>query len=151
VLRTLAPALRQEARAFLESRLDAADVAESYLLQHPELEQADGSLTDALQQDLLAAYQKAAPGLHVRGTPGEAVLLALPVSGAGEEFRGLAEEVLPVRSVGEAAATDEIVFYREYQNISLANVNQISETARQAYLRMLAQENLTPHSRMDVA
>ncbi|HYT91306.1 MAG TPA: tubulin-like doman-containing protein, partial [Gemmataceae bacterium] len=151
VLRTLAPALRQEARAFLESRLEVADVAESYLLQQQEREQPDGSATDALRQDLLAAYQKAAPELHVRGTPAEAVLLAVPVSSAGQEFRGLAREALALPAVGEAAATDEIVFYREYQNISLANVDQISEAARQAYLKMLAQENLTPHSRTDVA
>jgi hypothetical protein len=156
VLRTLMPALRQEARGFLEARLADTDVAESYMLQQQAQERGDGSATDTLRQDLLAAYQKAAPGLGaVKSAAGtaaanEAFLLAVPVSSAGQEFRDLARQGLGVVPAGDASATDEIVFYRENRNISLFDLDQLGPAARDAYLKMMAQEHFTPHTRGDV-
>jgi hypothetical protein len=167
VLRTLSPALRQEARAFLETRLlrdvpGHADVAENYLLHHQERERTDGSATDALRQEMLAAYQKAAPCLQVgwrpaagslpdtQGMPGEAFLLAVPVGSAGQEFRDLARRGLGVAPVADATATDEIVFYREHQSFALGYLDQLGPAARDAYRKLLAQESFTPHTRVDI-
>jgi hypothetical protein len=149
VLRVLAPALRQEARAFLEPRLAAADVAQVYLEQHQARESADGSASDVLRQDLLTAYEKAAPTLQPPGGPA-VFLMSAPAGPAGGELRDLTRYAVGVAPSGDPAATDEIVFYREFVSHSLHELVDFAPTGREAYERMKAQDNFTPHCRLDV-
>src|SRR5207302_549946 len=78
VLGPLGPALRQGAVSFLAPRLADTDVAESYLERHQVQEPADASATAVLRQNVLAAYQKAAPPLTTPGSPAETFLLSVP-------------------------------------------------------------------------
>jgi serine/threonine protein kinase len=150
VLRTLAPAMLDEVRAFLEPRLAGADVAEVYLEQHQATEPADGSATDMLRQDLMTAHGKAAPELRGSFSCPETFVLGVPAGSGGQELRDLAREALAVRSQVDAVTDDEIVFYREYQNLSLAELEQFGQAAQEAYRKLLAQDYLTPHSRVDI-
>jgi hypothetical protein len=149
VLRVLAPALRQEARAFLEPRLAAADVAQVYLEQHQARESPDGTASDVLRQDLLTAYQNATPTLLPRDAA-ELFLMSVPSGPAGGELRDLTRYAVGVAPAGEGAPTDEIVFYREHANFAVHDLEQFGPAARAAYEKMRAQDNFTPHSRTDI-
>ena len=150
VLRTLAPAMLEEARGFLGPRLAATDVAETYLEQHGAAESADGTATDVLRQDLLTAYNKAAPELRGTFSAAEIFVLSVPPGHGGQEFRDLTRQALGVPRVVDALGADEIIFYREYQGLSLGELEQAGPAAREAYRKLLAQEALSPHSRVDI-
>ncbi len=149
VLKTLAPAMLQEARAFLEPALASADVAEQYLEQFAET--AEGSATEALQRDLKEVHAKAAPELRGLASPNELFILSVPPGSGGKEFRELARQALGVPRLTDALSPDEIIFYREYQLSSLAELEPLGPAAQEAYQKVLAQEYLTPHTRIDVA
>jgi hypothetical protein len=151
VLRTLAPAMLQESKGFLEPRLAATDVAETFLEQQQTAPPAGGSDTERLRQDLLNAYRKAAPELRGKFTPAETFVLSVPAGSGGQEFRDLTRQVPGVpRMVDATAPPDEITFYREYNQLSLAELEQYGPAAQEAYRKLLAQEYLTPHSRVDI-
>jgi hypothetical protein len=150
VLRVLAPALTQEARAFLEPRLAKTDVAEMYLEQRQQQEGSEGTASDALRQEVLAAHQKATPNLHLAGPTGEILVVGTPASQGGAEFRGLTRDSLGAPRVGEACTDDEIVFYREYTSNSLFDLEHLGAVAQEAYQRVIVEEAFTPHSRIDV-
>src|SRR5262249_17437776 len=130
-LRTLAPALLQEAREFLAPRLPAADVAELYLEQHQAEETAAGaSATDVLRQDLLTAHTKAAPELCGTFPASETFILSVPPGPSGQELRDLTRQAL-ARKVDEAVSADEIVFYRELNTLALADLQQTGPAAQE--------------------
>jgi hypothetical protein len=150
VLRTLAPAMLEEARGFLGPRLTATDVAETYLEQHARTESPDTTATDVLRQDLLTAYNRSAPELRGTFSAAETFVLSVPPGSAGQEFRDLTRHALAVPRMTEAVAPDEILFYREYQGLALGELEQAGPAAREAYRKLLGQEYMTPHSRVDI-
>ena len=96
------------------------------------------------------------PGQYVKvavnqNAPAETFVLGVPPGSGGQEFRDLTKQVPNIPRMVEAAAPpEEILFYREYNNLSLAELEQAGPAAREAYRKLLAQEYLTPHSRVDI-
>ncbi|MDW8267202.1 MAG: tubulin-like doman-containing protein [Gemmataceae bacterium] len=141
VFKDLARAIRQQGEKFMEARLGKTDVLQLFLEQFGSETRAAGELTDV--------YHHAAPILPTLSEP-ETALLAVPRTGALEAFRALAGRVLPQVEVVPTNEVREIVCYRE-QRVSLADLPQLGEEARQIYEHMRKVEHFTPHSRMDIA
>ncbi|HMC88269.1 MAG TPA: tubulin-like doman-containing protein, partial [Gemmataceae bacterium] len=131
--------------AVTEAQLMKGHAAEIYVQQHG----ADQSVL----ADLGGAYEEAAPELTALGATAahEISILAVPPGPEGEYFRSLVHQALPDKRFVDAASTDDIVFYREYPQLSLADLPQMGAPARQAYQQLLNGENTSPHSRADIA
>jgi hypothetical protein len=152
VLRMLMPAMLHETAAYLGSHLEDTNVAEVYLRQYgARQEEGKYVLTPQLQQDLQAAYGKAAPGLTGATADGELCLLAVPPGACDQVFRQLAHQALPEAQWSVAPGGEEIVFYREQTHRSLSAIQQFGSLAQEAYQRLNALDHATPHARGDIA
>jgi hypothetical protein len=77
-------------------------------------------------------------------------ILAHPAGTAGEELLRLVQESQVPADVDGTLSTEDVLFYREVVNIHLAHLEQLGEASLDAYRRMNATENFTPHTRTDV-
>lgn len=148
VLKNVATAMRHTAEQFVAARLGEWNVAEMFLEQHAEAEQAAAALADY--------YDKAAPQLPLTLTPSkggptdELCVLAMPSGPSGERLRVLASAALPDVDWQAAPGDDDIVLYREYANLPLSELPQLGPLAQDAYRQMNATEHFTPHCRCDI-
>jgi hypothetical protein len=142
LLRTLAPALLQETEGFLDGRLAAADVAETYLAQHDEA-------------DLARVFEEAAPELGGAAAARELCILAAPPGVAETTLRQLLKEQVderadPMELRPAVSDPDEILLYRE-RPLRLNDLEQLGPLGQEAYRQMSAGDHFTPHSRCDVS
>ncbi len=151
VLRVLMPAMMQETGAYLSQHLEDTAVAAVYLRQYgAQQESGKYALTPQLQEDLQAAFGKAAPGLAGATPDGELCLLAVPQDGCEQVFRQLAHQALPEAQWSVAPGGEEIIFYREQSHHSLSAFQQFGAQAQEAYQRLNALDHATPHARGDI-
>jgi hypothetical protein len=148
LLKNLETAMMQEAIGFVESRLTVTDVAEMFLAQYADEEQA--------RNEIIAAFDEASPERIVaskgaRSSPAKMCLLAVPPGPAGERFRKLAHQALPEEEIADAVSTDDIIFYREWPHLPLTDLEQFGPVGREAYLQMTSVEHFTPHTRIDIS
>jgi eukaryotic-like serine/threonine-protein kinase len=144
LLTSLEEALQREAEAFVGARLAGVNVADMYLAQYANEEEACA--------DLDAAFEKATPELAgVRSSgEGEISILAAPAGPVSERFRELARRALPDVNLVAATVAQDIVFYREVPHLRLSDLEQLGPVGYEAYRQIVAQKNLTPHSRTDI-
>jgi serine/threonine protein kinase len=129
-----------------EDSLGRAHAAEVYLEQHPDDSEAD--------EDLAGAFDEAQPELAGSPSAGRQAfsILAVPPGPEGERFRALVRHALPDVPMRAAASTDDIIiFYREQPHLGLTDLPQLGPTAREVYQQVLATEQYSPHSRIDIA
>jgi hypothetical protein len=135
--------MQGRAEEFVEARLAGMSVADMYLAEHAEEEEA--------LDDLDAAFEHAAPELAgKRASPGEICILAAPPGPVGERFRDLARRALSDVDLVTANVTDDIIFYREVSHLRLAELEQLGPLGYDAYRQIVTLKNLTPHSRIDI-
>ncbi len=134
--------LRTSGRAFLDARLEHADPVEA-------LARYRGNGPDG-QQVLADAFDHAKPSVAVPAHPPpmEATLLATPPGPTGDLIRRLAAEANPGIEFIPADLTDDLVVYREYPRLPLADLPQLGPVAREAYLAQAA-TGVSPHARAD--
>ena len=142
-LHALAPAMVGRAENFLAARLAGQSVAEMLL------QQAGDADAPACVEALLNAYERAAPALQAPGKT-EIGLILIPPDSAGQKLDSLVRQNLPAAVRGQTQRRDEIVFYRETQNIAAADIEQFGPIAQEAYRQRLALDALSLHSREDV-
>jgi serine/threonine protein kinase len=138
----LREAIAREVAAVAETSLGRAHAAELYLEQHAE--------DAAVGADLAGAFAEAQPELAGPHGGEELCILAVPPGPEGEHFRSLAGRALTETTLLAAPSTDDIVFYREQPQVSLAELPQLGPAAREVYEQVLASEQPSPHSREDV-
>jgi len=145
VFQGLKEAIDREVAALAETSLGRAHAAELYVEQHA----ADAQVSD----DLAGAFAEAQPELAggARALRKELFLLAVPAGPEGERFRSLVRQALPETPMLEVASPDDIVFYREQQNVLLTELPQLGPAAREIYSQVLATDQFSPHSREDMA
>jgi serine/threonine protein kinase len=134
----------REVAAFAEAPLGRAHAAQMYLAQRGQ----DAATVD----ELAGAFHEAAPELAgSRLAPEDELnILAVPPGPEGEYFRSLVQQALPDQTLVSAPSTDDIVFYREVQALSLTALPQMGPVAAEVYRQFLAGNQLTPHSRTDI-
>jgi hypothetical protein len=98
------------------------------------------------------AFEKATPELAGGRTSADAdiSILAAPAGPVGERFRELARRALPDVDFAAATVTEDIVLYREVPHLRLSDLEQLGPVGYEAYRQIIAQKNLTPHSRTDI-
>jgi hypothetical protein len=148
LLKDVADVMQQTAREYASELLPPTSVTKLFLEQHQDGEEAENLITEY--------YDEAAPEMAVsrssRGGPpvAEMCVLAAPDDLAGAAFRQLVEKTLPQTEVQHAKSTDDIVIYRERNNLALVDLEQLGGVSHDAYLQMSTAENFTPHSRCDI-
>jgi hypothetical protein len=144
VLRELRERIDHAVAGVAEESLGRAHAASVYLQQHADHADAD--------DDLAGAFDEAQPELA--GSPGaarqELCILAVPPGPEGERFRELVRHALPGVPMHAATSIDDIVFYRERPLPSLSDLPQLGPAAREVYQQLLASEQYSPHSRIDI-
>src|SRR5439155_37093 len=114
------------AENFLAPRFQGASVAEMW-----QLEKEDGS--GAAAEDLVAAFDEAAPTLGKMSAQKEISLVAFPTTPAGRQLKALAQQAIPGAQLIDSDRNDEITFYRELQQVTLQDLEQCNIVAQEAY------------------
>ena len=137
------PVLVEMAHEFLDARLENANPADALARYRGEGHECLATLTDA--------FDASTPGakLITDQKPLEAAILAAPEGAAGDKLRELMSEANPDTQFIPAALNDDIVLFREWPRVPLANLQQLGDTALAAYQAQLGTEH-PPHSRTDV-
>lgn len=149
VIRALAPVMHREAELFLEGRLEGASVVDMYLAQHAP-EGVDEE-PEALINDLLVAYDEAAPPFGKGSGKGEICLVCVPDGPDGEYLTPFIQRALPNAEVVPSPRSDEILIYREQVHLSLADLDQLGPLGVEAYRQGIAADPALLHSRGDIA
>jgi eukaryotic-like serine/threonine-protein kinase len=145
VLKTLAPAMQKETRAFLRGRMGEINVAEIFLQQ-------DANRSDAkerLEDELAEGYERAAPEVVASPPAQELNVFAVPPGQGEEQVRELARLAID-KNIVAAPSMDEITIYREHTLGCLADLKQLGPAGQDAYHKMVAREHFTPHCRADI-
>ena len=145
-IRTLAPAMLAEAECFLGPRLQGANVAELLLSRYPD----DDDGHTQLSNDLLNAYDEAAPELASPAPEQDVCIITVPPGPAGERFRTLAQSLFPKAQLICGDSADEILIYRGCQHLDLADLEQLGPIGQAAYRTGAAQDPALLHSRSDI-
>ncbi len=136
--------LLERAQKFLDERLDHSDPATAFFRLLP-----DESTTEPLVGQ---AFDESAPELRCIQTGekvSELAVLCVPPGEGGKQFQELVGRVYPGVSFTIATLPDDICFYREYPQLSLMNLPQLGNLAREAYEHLALQDH-PPHSRNDI-
>jgi hypothetical protein len=164
MVKSLALAMRETAEGFITARLSGLSIAAAgseeeppstlvgaplsacdlFLAQYPETTQAADALANA--------FEEASPELTSPRLPEETTftVLAVPPGPAGDQLRTAARHALPTVELIPAGSQEDIVLYREQAYQPLCPREQLGETAEIAYRQMLATDNFTPHTRLDI-
>lgn len=142
------PAFREllltRSREFLDTKLDSANPAAVFFRCR------SGGADDF---PLIGeAYAGANPELagYTGKKPDELAILAVPEGEVGDRFRSVVAAALPGVEFTTAPLPDDIVFYREYPRLELAELPHLGEHARMA-AELLAGSGHPLHSRIDIA
>ena len=144
MLKDVSETMVAAAAGYAAEQLPPTDVAQLFLDQHPDEEQALGEVE--------GFFQEAVPELAPTGDPRRAELcvVAVPAGPAGERFCALVRKALPETEIHYVSGGDDIVFYRELSNLPLAQLEQLGPIGQDAYRQMNATDHFTPHCRTDV-
>jgi serine/threonine protein kinase len=149
VMKNVAEAMRQTAEECVAEQLGNMDVAEMFLKQYDDDDQAVAALK--------GFFNEAAPQLPPSVVPApqgeqtaEFCVLAVPSGAAGERLRALAAKALPHVELQTASGDEDILLYRECANLPLAELPHLGPLAQDAYRQMSNAEHFTPHCRCDV-
>jgi hypothetical protein len=80
----------------------------------------------------------------------EVRVLAVPPGPSADRFREQARQALPEVELAAVPGHEDVVFYREIPHLPLAELEQVGPAAREAYERMQAAQDMTPHCRTDL-
>jgi len=145
--RNLEAVMRQTAGTWLSHRLGTIDSAELFLGQFSD--------DEGMKAEIESLYEEAMPELNLgklSGTTGRGDLcvLATPMGDAGQHLQELAKESLSDVDLVTTTTTDDILIYREWSNLPLAELDLLGPLGQEAYRHLSSTDNFTPHTRTDV-
>jgi serine/threonine protein kinase len=143
VVKNLAPAMLAEAEDFLEPFVQGASVADLFIKQK-------GGKDGDPRNELLEAYDEAAPELGKATAGKEICVVIVPDDEAGAELTDGLGDVLPGIKVVKTDRKDEIIFYREQLQLTGTDLEQLGASAEEAYQQRASQDPGTLHCREDV-
>jgi hypothetical protein len=143
----LALALRELATEFVEEKLGASDLVRLFM------EQSGGA--EAAAEQMSGCYEEAVPepaaSARAGPAPWERVVVGVPTGEAADGLRELAKRTLADSDLVLAGSEDDLIVYREWVGLRLADVDPLGPVGKEAYECLRATENFTPHSRSDVS
>ncbi len=149
VIRSLSEALLLHAEKFLEQREQGTDAAELFLAQYSNSSEDRARLEESLRNAYEDAAPRIAPEIAKAGND-EVFIISAPAGEAGDRFRQLAQELFPEALLVASVRSDEILFFRGLQSLTLADLGHLGPEAQEAYRQRLAQDPIFIHSRADI-
>jgi eukaryotic-like serine/threonine-protein kinase len=135
--------LKEQTRAYLESRLGEVDFAGMLFTHFGGKHQAAAGL--------YKAYDEAMPKLVGNGPWSQKAIDVYvgPNGAGGDPIREIAAEILPEGTI-DSQTFDEVVIYREFSEVPLVAVPQLGPLWSNAYQAFPDIHQATPHTRLDV-
>jgi hypothetical protein len=128
---------------FLGRQLPVTDVCEA------ELSTAKSLDVDLIEQTR-AYYQLAAPAITSTREEGEQSYLLVPATEAGRRLAEIAREAIPGLTGVRGANHTDVQLCREQAQIKLADLHNLLESCKIAYMQCNTSPLTTPHSRCDI-
>ena len=144
----LIPSVREAmqcvAEAYVTARLAETRITEMLFERHNAEEQAEN--------ELAALFDDAAPELASKriGSKREICVLAVPNEPASPRLVKMVENSMAGINWTVTSSKEDVIFYRELQEVKLSELEQLGPVAYEAYQQMTALEHFTPHSRSDI-
>jgi serine/threonine protein kinase len=148
LVKNLAPALLQEADAFLSERLQGASVAEMYLTQ--KRAEFDETADEMIIDDLQRCFDEATPEIGRISKSNEVSCVSLPNDEHGQQLQQLLSKRMPNVKILLSDRHDEMVFYHETIRIRWKDLEQLGPLALEAYQQRCSPEPSALHTREDV-
>jgi serine/threonine protein kinase len=143
LLRNLADAMLTKAEAFVTGRLCGTNAADAFFARYPDAETARDGLMQAFDE---AVPSPVSPSLSPAEGPS---FLSVPI-GSERRFGPLASEVLPQTCLIAHPNQDDLIVYREDNQFTFSDLEQIEAAGEEAYQQMLSVPQFTPHTRIDI-
>jgi serine/threonine protein kinase len=144
-VRNLAPQLIDEGTRFLESRLEIMTTAQILLAKY-DAEPDDSGL----DRELRDAFTIAAPTSGRAHPDKEISILSVFADEAGRTIAERVKQLLPEIRTVFSDRPEELVFFREFEKISLRDLEQLGPIAREAYHQRCGSDPTLLHTREDV-
>ena len=137
-------AVFEEARAHLDARLGAVDLAAMFAERFRTPQQAERAIEQA--------YQAAEPAWAGTGpwAATEVTVVACPAGTGGEALRELARRAIPVAGLPVVDSRDDLTVYREWPDVPLAALPHFGPAAAAAYNSIPETAQCSAHARLDV-
>jgi eukaryotic-like serine/threonine-protein kinase len=148
LVKTLAPALLQEAEAFLNERLQGASVAEMYLTR--KRGEFDETAEDMIFDDLQRCFDEATPEIGRISENNEISCVSLPNDEHGRQLQQLLSKRLPNVEILLSDRHDEMIFYHELIRIQWKHLEQFGPIALEAYQHRCRTDPGVLHTREDI-
>jgi serine/threonine protein kinase len=144
VVKILEAMMQQEAEAFVAAGPVGSHVADLFLEQYPNEDQA--------AEEIVTCHEEASPEWTGKrsGPAAEFSILAVPPGPAGQSVQELAKKALPDVRFATTTSADDILLYRECPQLKLADLDHLGPAGYEAYRQMTTTDHLTPHTRIDV-
>jgi eukaryotic-like serine/threonine-protein kinase len=142
--RPLTDALYDQSQEYLKPRMVKTNAATIFFHRQNESQNA--------QMEIVESFEQAAPPLTIKhpNAQDEICLLAVPKEEDGERFLALGRDILKYIPLATVTGFEDIIFYREQQNVSPADVPQIGPAAREAFNHISDADQAAPYTRTDV-
>jgi eukaryotic-like serine/threonine-protein kinase len=147
LVKSLAPAMLQEAENFLGDRLQGTSVAEMYLARHRGQDAEDDA---GLLDDLQRCLDEATPEFGRIAHDHLITLVTLPNDEHGAQLKKLVQKQSKHAKVLLTNRLDEMVFYQEIDDIQWKDVEQLGPIALENYQQRCTVDPSSVHSREDV-
>jgi hypothetical protein len=148
-VKNLAPAMLQEAEAYLGDRLQGVSVTEMYLTRKQAEYEAD-TADDMIFDDLQRYLDNATPDIGRPTDDSEITVISLPNDEYGQHLEKLLSKKLTNVKILLTDAPDEMLFYHEVVNIQWKDLEQFGPIAAEAYHQRCVADPATLHTREDV-
>jgi serine/threonine protein kinase len=145
LVKNLEVAMQQETELFVAAGPTGTNVADLFLDQNPDEEQAIS--------EILVSYDEAAPDLTLLdpGALKDMCVVAIPPGESGLRFGELTRRALPDSNLELVASSDDIVFFRQISDLSLGDLKHLGPAGQEAFQELSSVDHVTPHARMDIA
>jgi hypothetical protein len=147
-IKNVAPAMLQEAEAFLSERLEGDSVAEMYVARkrRDNPDDANANILDDLERCL----DDATPAFgRLKGT-NEITIVTLPNSPHGVELQEMLRPRIKGATISLTERQDEMLFYHEIVSIQWKDLDQLGPLAQEIYQTRCSADPSGYHTREDV-
>lgn len=136
--------LVEQARALVDLRLGRHSSAQEFF--------ANRSETRSIEREIRRAFEQSAPEVFDAdsGPETQSFVLGVAADEYGKRLTRIVEELFSDSKLSTAVMNDEIVFYREDHDLTLADLPQAGLPGAEAAREVKNRDRIEPHSRTDV-
>lgn len=148
ILKDVYASMLTVARDYAAEHLPPTSVTDLFFEQFTDPQEAESEISNCFDE----ACPEILPSRsgHALSRTSELCLIATPDDLSSEQFKQLVQSALPETEIQFASSPDDILFFRERNNIAISDLEHMGPLAHDAYMQMSSTENFTPHTRTDI-